>query len=233
MKVNILHKDKDIIVAIKPSGVPAQSDRSVSEDMVSYLKNYVYETENIAEEPYMAVINRLDRPVSGIMLFARSKEAAASLTKQITDGEINKYYQAVLTGELPDWSGTLTDYIYHDPKTNVSKVVSKDTEGAKEAILDYEVLDVLESDEGLLSYVLINLITGRHHQIRVQMANKHAGIWGDTKYNPKFAKTKKNYKQIGLCATRIEFTHPITGEEMIFKYEPEGEAFEVIEMEDF
>ena len=82
-------------------------------------------------------------------------------------------------------------------------------------------------------YVLINLITGRTHQIRVQMAGKKAGIWGDTKYNPKFRKTKKSYKQIGLHASRLEFEHPVTGEHMVFKNEPEGKAFEIIELDEF
>lgn len=233
MKVKILHEDEDIIVCIKPNGVPSQSDRSVDEDMVSYIKNYIFDRQDSDGEPYVAPIHRLDRPVAGIMVFAKNKEAAAALSKQVSDGSVVKYYQAVLTGELPDFSGTLVDYMISDPKTNVSKIVTKDTPGAKKAELDYEVLDVYETDEGILSYVLIDLITGRHHQIRVQMAEKGAGIWGDTKYNPRFKKTKKTYKQIGLYSTRMEFEHPRTGEHLVFKCEPEGDAFDVIEMEDF
>ena len=91
----------------------------------------------------------------------------------------------------------------------------------------------METDEGILSYVLIQLVTGRHHQIRVQMAARGAGIYGDTKYNPMFAKTKKKYQQIALYATRLEFDHPSTGEHMVFKREPEGDVFDVIEMEDY
>lgn len=106
------------------------------------------------------------------MLFAKNKEAASKLSKQSEDGEMVKYYQAILTGELPNDAGTITNYLIHDNKTNVTRIVDKDTPGAKLAELDYEVLDVMETDDGILSYVLINLITGRTHQIRVQMAGK-------------------------------------------------------------
>lgn len=233
MKVKILHEDNDIIVCIKPHGMPSQSDKSIDEDMVSYIKNYIYERQETNEEPYVAITHRLDRPVVGVMVFAKNIEAAADLNRQIAEGSICKYYQAVLTGELPDWEGTLVDYMVYDKKNNISKIVPEGTEGAKLAELDYEVLDVYETDEGILSYVLIRLITGRHHQIRAQVAARNAGIWGDTKYNSKFKNTKKGYKQIGLYSTRLEFTHPTTKEHMIFKNEPEGDAFDVIEMEDF
>ena len=101
------------------------------------------------------------------------------------------------------------------------------------AILDYEVLDVMETDDGILTYVLIQLVTGRHHQIRVQMAGRNAGIYGDTKYNPGFMKTKKKYQQMALYATRLEFEHPKTKEHMVFKSEPVGDAFDVIELDEF
>lgn len=233
MKLNILHEDESIIVCVKPYGVPSQSDKTNSEDMISMLKLRIYERENRSEEPYLAAIHRLDRPVSGIMVFAKTKEAAANLSKQSEEGEMIKYYQAILTGELPDEEGVLKDYLLHDKKNNITTIVSKDTLGAKYAELEYEVLDVMETDQGILSYVLIILVTGRHHQIRVQMAGRKAGIWGDTKYNPKFQKVKKEYKQIGLHASRLEFTHPVTGEHMVFKDEPTGKAFEVIELDEF
>ena len=138
-----------------------------------------------------------------------------------------------MTGELPDEYGMLEDYLLKDGRTNTTKIVKAGTKGAKKARLEYELLDVMETDEGILSYVLIQLVTGRHHQIRVQMAARGAGIYGDTKYNPMFAKTKKKYQQIALYATRLEFDHPSTGEHMVFKREPEGDVFDVIEMEDY
>jgi 23S rRNA pseudouridine1911/1915/1917 synthase len=233
MKVEILHEDADIIVCVKPYGMPAQGDKSRDTDLLSFLKNHIFEEEELEEEPYLAMVHRLDRPVGGIMVFAKNQRAAARLSDQVQDGTMVKFYQAILTGELPDESGMLEDYLVKDGKTNTSKIVKKGTKGAKKAQLEYEVLDVFETDQGVLSYVLIDLITGRHHQIRVQMAGRGAGIYGDTKYNPLFAKTKKKYQQIALFATRLEFEHPVTGEHMIFKCEPEGDAFEVIELDEF
>ena len=120
----------------------------------------------------------------------------------------------------------MVDYLLRDGKTNTTKVVKKGEKGSKRAELYYE-------DDGTLSYVKIELVTGRHHQIRAQFASRGCGIWGDTKYNPKFAKTKRKYKQIGLFSSRMEFTHPITGEEIVIKKEPEGEAFEVLDLDEF
>lgn len=233
MKVEILHEDADMIVCVKPYGMPAQGDKSRDTDLLSFLKNHIFEEEELEEEPYLAMVHRLDRPVGGIMVFAKNQKAAARLSDQVQDGTMVKFYQAILTGELPDECGILEDYLVKDGRTNTSKIAKKGTKGAKKAQLKYEVLDVFETDQGVLSYVLIQLITGRHHQIRVQMAGRGAGIYGDTKYNPLFAKTKKKYQQIALFATRLEFEHPISGEHMIFKCEPEGDAFEVIELDEF
>lgn len=233
MNVEILYEDSDLIVCIKPYGMPVQSDKSRDTDVLSYLKNYIFEKEEMDDEPYLAMVHRLDRPVGGVMVFARNQQAAAKLSDQVQDGTMIKFYQAVLTGELPDEGGMLEDYLVKDGKTNTSKVVKKGSKGAKKAQLEYEVLDVFETDSGILSYVLIELITGRHHQIRVQMASRGCGIYGDTKYNPQFSKTKKQYQQIALFATRLEFEHPSTGEHMVFKCEPEGDAFEVIELDEF
>lgn len=231
--VKILFEDADIIVCVKPQGMPAQNDKSRDLSMENYLKNYLSEKENLKEEPYLAMIHRLDRPVGGLMIFAKNQKAAANLSDQVQDGQMEKDYQAVLTGELKEEEGTLVDYLVKNGKTNCSSVVKKGTKGAKKAELHYEVLDVMETDKGILSYVLIELITGRHHQIRVQMANQKAGIWGDTKYNPLFQKTKRKYHQIGLFASRIAFIHPTTRETMVFKEEPFGEAFELLDAEDF
>ena len=187
----------------------------------------------IRDRLYVAAIHRLDRPVGGVMVFAKTPEMAAKLSDMQQDGEITKYYQAVITGELPDMDGEMVDYLVRDGRTNMTKVVKKGEKGAKRAELFYDVLDVMDTDDGTLSYVLIELVTGRHHQIRAQFASRGCGIWGDTKYNPEFTKTKRKYKQIGLFSSRMEFTHPITGEEIVIKKEPEGEAFEVLDLDEF
>lgn len=235
MKPEILYEDAYLIACVKPYGVLSQGDKGNDEDMITKIKHYLYDqdTSEQAEEPYVAAIHRLDRPVGGVMIFAKTPETAAKLSDMQQDGEIVKYYQAVITGELPDAEGEMVDYLLRDGKTNTTKVVKKGERGAKRAELYYEVLDVMDTDDGTLSYVLIELVTGRHHQIRAQFASRGCGIWGDTKYNPKFAKTKRKYKQIGLFSSRMEFTHPITGEEIVIKKEPEGEAFTVLDLDEF
>lgn len=233
MKIEIQYEDDDIIVCVKPYGVPAQADRTRDEDVLTYLKNYIFEKEDMDEEPYVAMVHRLDRPVGGIMVFAKNQKAAANLSDQVQDGTMVKFYQAVVTGQMPDEMGMLEDYLIKDGKTNTAKVSKKGVKGAKYAALQYEVLDEFETDQGILSYLLIELITGRHHQIRVQLASRGVGIYGDTKYNPQFQKQKKKYSQIALFATRLEFEHPVTGEHMVFKCEPDGDAFDVIELDEF
>lgn len=235
MKLEILYEDEYILACVKPCGVPSQADRSNDEDMVTGIKHYLYDKapSDAFEEPYVAAIHRLDRPVGGVMLFAKTPGAAAKLSDAQQDGRITKYYQAVITGELPDMDGEMVDYLVRDAKTNTTKIAKKGDKGAKRAELTYEVLDIFDTDTGVLSYVLIALVTGRHHQIRAQFASRGCGIWGDTKYNPLFAKTKRRYRQIGLYASRMELTHPITGEKLVIKSEPRGEAFDVIEMEEW
>lgn len=264
-KPEILMEDDDIIVVVKPDGMPAQGDKSMSQDLVSYLKTRMVEQAAksgapLTQEPYLAVVHRLDRPVGGVMVFAKNQKAAADLSSQIQNGEMVKFYQAVLCGSLPDFEGTFEDYIVKDAKTNRSRICDVDTKDAKEAVLHFEVLDELETDQGHFSYVLIELETGRHHQIRCQMAHHGAPIFGDQKYskgakngakinqngkNAKFAKgnAKQHMKngngkdkgpgQIGLISTRLEFAHPTTKEWMVFKTEPWGKAFEILDAEEF
>lgn len=233
MKLNIVYEDAYILACVKPFGVPSQGDRSNDEDMVTAVMNYLFEHSDLDEEPYVAIIHRLDRPVGGILLFAKTQTMAAKLSDMMQDGKIKKYYEAIVTGELKSEAGILTDYLVHNGKNNTTEIANKGDKGAKRAVLNYEVIDVFETDEGVLSYILIELETGRHHQIRAQLAQIGCGIWGDTKYNPRFSKTKKRFLQIGLYATRMEFTHPVTGEAIVLKTLPKGEAFDVIELEEF
>lgn len=233
MKLDILYEDAYILACVKPFGVPSQGDKSNDEDMVTIVTNYLFDHSDSDEEPYVALIHRLDRPVGGVLLFAKTPEMAAALSDRMQDGRITKYYEAVVTGEFPEPEGTLTDYLVRNGATNMSKVAKKGDKGAKKAVLDYEVIDVFDTDQGTLSYLLITLHTGRHHQIRAQLAAHGCGIWGDTKYNPQFQKTKRRYVQMGLYSTRMELEHPVTGEHLVFKTFPEGEAFELIEMDEF
>ena len=236
MKLDVLYEDEYIIACVKPYGVPSQPDKTYGVDMVTLVKEYLYEE---AGEPYIAVINRLHRPVAGIILFAKDEDTAAKLSDMLQDGEISKDYQAVVEGFLDEPEGEYEDWILHDKRKNTSKIVPKGTKGAKKALLGYEVLDELDTDEGPVSYVLVELMTGRHHQIRCQMAAHGTPLWGDTKYNPRFtsASGRKSgsdkYPEIGLYSTRMEFIHPVTGEEIFLHREPEGKAFDIVDQMDF
>ena len=164
-------------------------------------------------------------------MYQRRREAAAELSRQIQDHEFEKCYQAVVCGDLPEEFGTFEDTLLRDGKTNTTRVVPEGTKGGKHAVLDYEMIDQIETRDGILSWILIILYTGRHHQIRVQFSSRGLGLYGDTKYNPKFQNTKKKYMQLGLYSTRLAFRHPVTGEELVFKTEPQGEAFEKMDVE--
>ncbi len=241
-KPELLYEDEDIIVCVKPDGMPSQSDKSMTQDLESYWKKELSEQaikagSPLSEPPFVSAVHRLDRPVGGVMVLAKNKQAAAELSRQIKEHTMVKYYQAVVSGFLPDMEGTYEDTLIWDRKKNISRVVASDTKEAKTALLDYEVLDELETDSGAFSYVLIRLETGRHHQIRCQMAHHGNPIVGDLKYAPAPKKTggqkKQNIRQLALISTRLEFAHPTTKEWMVYKTEPWGEGFALLDAEDF
>ena len=221
--VKILYEDKDIIVVVKPPGMPSQSDRSSTLDMVSYLKNYYGKSGNRTQ--YVAVVHRLDRPVGGVMVYAKSPEAAKRLSAQIKNRDISKYYKAVLTGQLKAPDGCLENYLKKNVKQNLSEITNADDPQAKIAKLNYHVDAKTEHEGKCYSLVDIELLTGRHHQIRVQMAGAGAGIYGDTKYNPEF-KSVKGWFPIGLFSYKLSFEHPINKKRMTFEEMPQGEPFE-------
>ncbi|MDD6573363.1 MAG: RNA pseudouridine synthase, partial [Thermoflexaceae bacterium] len=176
----IIYEDKNIIVFHKPAGMLVQSDRSFDVDVVSSLMTYLAEK---GEKPEIFVINRLDRPVSGLVLLAKNKKFAAALSQELQNGAINKEYYAVVCGSMPQKKGMLTDYLLKDARNNISEVVDSKIKGAKEAKLEYEVISSknIPWNGGMqeVSLVKIHLITGRHHQIRVQFASRGVPLLGD------------------------------------------------------
>lgn len=238
MNLNIVFEDEHIIVCYKPAGVPTQTSKLGEQDMVSLLKNYLYKKKQ--QEPYLAVIHRLDQPVEGLLVFAKTPFAARELSKQIQGAGFGKYYKAVLLGVPKESFGTLEDYLVKDGRTNTSRVCDKNEKDAKKAVLHYEVLAACKKDEQAdkvedcpgkneiatrdISLVKIKLATGRHHQIRVQMANIGCPIWGDAKYNTAPVQDRR-FRQIALCAYKLEFVHPKTKKAVVFEMEPEGEGF--------
>ena len=181
----------------------------------------------------MGVIHRLDKPVGGVMVYAKTKRAAAALSDQIRAGTMRKMYMAVVCGRTVDNVENFVDYLLRDGKKNVSKIVEKGITGGKRAELRYRVVDKREEPEPL-SLVEIELFTGRHHQIRVQFAGHGLPLWGDSRYNPACSsgETRRpggKRRSVALAACRLAFVHPVSKETMEFSVEPEGPGFEIFQ----
>lgn len=227
MSLNILHQDKHIIVCEKPPGTPTQSKSLYTKDMISILKTEIAKQNHQSTEPYLGLIHRLDQPVGGIMVFAKTPQAARELSKQLQNDRIQKHYLAVITNDLSKDKGksvSLVDEMVHNKKTNTSAIVATKTKESKTAKLSYTVLDVIEPNGQPLSLIDVHLITGRHHQIRVQTAAHLGGIWGDKKYNKQFQDWKKP-TSLCLYSFQLEFSHPITNEKMCFRNIPNYDLF--------
>lgn len=201
--INIIYEDNHLLVVEKPINVPVQADKSGDEDLLTMLKKYLKEKYNKPGDVYLGLVHRLDRPVGGVMVFAKTSKAASRLSKQVQKHEFKKIYMAVIEGKVSD-SGTFKDKLKKDEKTNITRV----SEDGKEAELSYNLIGFVNN----LSLVRISLKTGRSHQIRVQFSSRKIPLYGDQKYNPKAVKD-----QIALFASKLEFKHPITKEIMSFE----------------
>lgn len=213
--MKILFEDEYILAAEKPQGMPSQADKTGDPDLLSELEAYV-------KHP-LGLLHRLDRPVGGVILFAKDKKAEAILAKDLQENRLNKRYLTVLCGRLPQEHGTLEDYLLKNARTNLSEVVSKDRKGAKKAVLHYTKLAEKETDMGWLTLAEIKLETGRHHQIRVQTSHAGFPIWGDKKYHKNFPKRGKT--EIALWSYKLEGIHPKTKESFVITAKPEKEPF--------
>lgn len=224
MTFKILFEDKDILVCVKPEKVAVQNSKSGIPDMVSLLKNYLHQNSAQKGEPYLAVIHRLDQPVAGILVFAKTPSAAKELNRQLQNGGFGKHYLALLSDTPASSKGTLTDYLVKDGRSNTSSICTPDKEGAKKAVLHYEMIPRTEDFSFLSSFpdeyplAKIQLETGRHHQIRVQMAHLGCPIVGDRKYGTNIsANQASGYRTLALFAYRLEFVHPKTKKQMNFQ----------------
>ena len=206
--VNILFEDNHIIVAIKPSGILSQSDGSNAPDMLTILKAYIKEKYQKPGEVYLGLVHRLDRPVSGVMVFARTSKAASRLSEQIRNRKVEKIYRCVVKGELKG-EGRLQNFISKDESRNIVTVSDTEKPGYKASYLDYKAL--ISKDGVTLTEVKLG--TGRSHQIRAQMAHNGYPLLGDQKYG----KADNRCKDIALEAYKLSFEHPVKREFITFE----------------
>ncbi len=219
--MKILYEDNHIIVIVKPANIPSNSDESNDMDMLTMIKDYIKEKYNKPGNVYLGLVHRLDRPVSGVMVYAKTSKAASRLSDSLRKNEMHKTYLAVTEG-VSKPSAHLENYLLKDSKTNMVKVTSADK--GKLAILDYKTL---QQKDGL-SLVEVNLKTGRSHQIRVQLSNAKIPLWGDQRYN----KSSKVGQQIALFAYKLSFPHPTTKKVMTFTAYPNpGKPWSTFDLE--
>ncbi len=212
-KLNVLYEDNHLIVVEKKPNVLSQSDVTGDMDLLTMVKSYVKKKYDKPGNVYIGLVHRLDRPVGGVMVFARTSKAAKRLNEQIKNHEFNKTYVAVLDGILKKEKDELVNYLYKDSKTGISKVVDKGFTGGKLSKLNYEVIGYYKNN----TIVKVNLITGRHHQIRLQFKALGYPLYGDQLYG------KENNEQIRLYAYLLGFNHPVTKERLCFKLLPKWE----------
>ena len=246
MKTEIIFEDKDILVVYKPAGLATQTAGVGQQDVVSELKNYLWQKRMVTgmalgrPAPYLGVIHRLDQPVEGLLVFALNARTAGALTEQMRKqgetGMLHKRYYGVVYGSADEEEGELIDYLYKN-KDNMAVIVDapeecgspKGKEGfdAKKAVLRYHMLQTVDRS-GTLTLADIHIFTGRFHQIRAQLAHAGMPLLGDMKYGSEASKAAAKTLRIpnvSLCAYSLEFIHPVTKEEMNFRIKPRGRAF--------
>ena len=223
MTPDIVYEDNHVIVAVKPPNLLSQADRTGDGDLLSALKEYIREKYRKPGEVYLGLVHRLDRPVGGLMVFARTSKAAARLSAQLQKHDIGREYLCVCEGEIPG-PLHLTDWLLKDKRLNHVSVVPEGTPEAQKAILHCTPLET----SGGLTLCAIRLETGRSHQIRVQM--NHAGhpLWGDNRYGHGVPG-----QQVALWGYRLTFEHPVSHKLMVFERMPEGGVWERFDMKLF
>ena len=214
--VKVIYEDNHLLVVEKPVNILSQGDDTNDKDMVNLLKNYVKEKYNKPGNVFIRLVHRLDRPVGGVMVFAKTSKAASRLSEQVRNKSFKKTYRAVIHGNMNKNKDNLKDYLYKNKRTNMVSVVNKNHKEAKNAELDYKTLQ----SKNNFSLVEIDLKTGRPHQIRVQFSSRNHPLFGDQRYGQNLNKVGQ---QIALWSYKLEITHPTTKEPMEFICEPPKE----------
>ena len=207
-EINILYEDNHLIVVHKKANMPVCTDSSNDIDLLTKLKEYIKIKYNKPGNVYLGLVHRLDRPVEGIMVFAKTSKAASRLSTQIQNNEFKKTYYAIVENN-PKQEDKFIDYLYKDEKTNTSYVTNENK--GKKSILEYTIINKKDN----LTLVKINLLTGRHHQIRVQFSHHGYPLYGDHRYNKRFINDNKT--NIALIAKELSFYHPTTKELLTFQ----------------
>lgn len=232
MRTEIIYEDADLFVCYKPAGFATQTASALQADLVSELKNY---RKSRGESDYIGLIGRLDQPVEGLMVIAKNPRAAGKLEAAQAAGKIDKYYLALTQG-LPKGSdcGQEADFLDRKGKWiclendmlfpargKNARLVTAGTGGAKKARLKYQVIACMETESGRpLALLRVHLLTGRRHQIRLQLSGLGSPILGDSKYG-----ADPNGQPLALCACQLSFPHPGTGERISYEILPRGTAF--------
>lgn len=209
----ILYEDNHIIVAEKPQNMIIAGDKTGDESMLDTLKQYIKEKYNKPGEAYLGLVHRLDRPAGGLAVFARTSKAASRLAEQLKSNEFKRTYYCVVRGVPRQTTDRLVNYLKKDVQANTVRVVPQSEEGAKKAILNYKLLQTLQTSEGPLSLMQVQLETGRSHQIRIQMAHMGCPLWGDQRYG--YGINKKG-QQLALYAVKLRLVHPTKKDSMQF-----------------
>lgn len=204
--INIIYEDNHLLVVEKKVNIPVQQDSSNDPDLLNILKDYIKQKYKKTGNVYLGLVHRLDRPVGGIMVFAKTSKAAERLSEQIRNHTFQKEYHAIVMGNVKE-KEILKDKLLKDPKNNIVTV----SPNGKESELEYTKI----KSKNNMSLVKINLKTGRSHQIRVQFSSRNHPLYGDQKYN----KQSKPKEQIALFASKISFIHPTTKEQLNFELE--------------
>jgi 23S rRNA pseudouridine1911/1915/1917 synthase len=203
--LHVLFEDNHLIIVNKRAGDIVQGDKTQDKPLSEVVKEYIKEKYNKPGNVYLGVVHRLDRPTSGIVIFARTSKALERLNKMLREKRIKKTYWAVVKNAPKKENGTLINFLKKNPKNNKSSVFQKEIEGSKKAILHYQTLRILDH----YTLLEVDLETGRHHQIRAQLSYIGSAIKGDLKYG---AQRSNKDGSIHLHARMIEFTHPVSKE---------------------
>lgn len=215
-KIKIIFEDNHLLVVEKPVNIPTQEDESKDLDLLTLLKEDIKERFQKPGNVFLGLVHRLDRPVGGAMVFGKTSKAASRLSDQVRKRDFNKTYLAVIHGIPEKFENRLEHYLLKNTSTNMVSVVSPSTNGAKNAILEYTVLDSKDS----FSLVKVKLHTGRPHQIRVQFSAIGHPLFGDQRYG---TKQTKPGQQIALWSSKVSFKHPTKEETLTFLSTPPDE----------